>query len=142
MMRRFSIILISALSFGCDPAPRNDLAMIQDVMNGQAIAWNKGDIEGYMRGYWMSDSLVFTGGKSVSHGWQAALDRYLESYPNKSAMGNLTFDNVETEFSSKNTAYSIGQWTLNREQDTLSGRFTLVWKRVNNVWVIVADHSS
>ena len=141
-MRRLSIVLFTALLFGCNPEPGNDLLMIQDVMNGQASAWNKGDIEGYMRGYWMSDSLVFTGGKSISYGWQAALDRYEESYPDQTAMGNLIFDNVQTEFSSKSTAYSTGQWTLNREQETLSGRFTRVWKRVNNVWVIVADHSS
>lgn len=116
--------------------------MIEDVMSGQAIAWNKGNLEGYMTGYWMSDSLVFSGGKSVSRGWQQAFDRYKISYPDAKAMRRLEFNDIETNFSSKSSAYTIGQWTLIRETDTLSGRFTLVWKKVNGAWVIVADHSS
>lgn len=135
-------LLILLTHCATDVSHDRDLAMIDDVMAGQATAWNKGDIEGYMKGYWMSDSLVFTGSKSVSTGWQASLDRYKMAYPDKEAMGYLTFDQVETNFTSKASAYTIGQWTLNRNTDTLSGRYTLVWKKQNSVWFIIADHSS
>jgi hypothetical protein len=135
-------ILIVGLSACGSETHVKDKEMIEDVMQGQAVAWNKGNLEGYMTGYWMSDSLVFSGGKSISRGWQAALDRYKISYPNVEAMGKLEFNEIETQFSSKQSAYTIGEWTLFRTSDTLSGRFTLVWKKVNNSWVIIADHSS
>ena len=143
-MNKVIAVYITILIAGCVVKENRDkdLEMINDVLAGQARSWNKGDLEGYMHGYWMSDSLVFTGTKSISHGWQAALDRYVRGYPDKAAMGQLEFDECETNFISSKAAYSTGGWTLFRESDTLSGRFTLVWKKVNGAWFIVADHSS
>lgn len=144
-MIRLFLLLVIALTFSqcaIEIGHVRDLEMIYGVMSGQAIAWNKGDIDGYMKGYWMSDSLVFTGSKDMSQGWQAALDGYKVAYPNKAAMGFLNFEGVQTNFTSKASAYSIGQWSLSRDSDTLSGRFTLVWKKQNGAWFIIADHSS
>lgn len=136
----FTLILLSQCAIKQDPSGDKD--MIHDVMSGQAKSWNKGDVEGYMKGYWMSDSLVFTGTKTVSVGWQAATDRYKIAYPDKTAMGHLTFEDVNTNFTSKSSAYSTGRWNLFREADTLTGRFTLIWKKQNSAWFIIADHSS
>jgi ketosteroid isomerase-like protein len=144
MIRLFSLFLIALIFSQCEMKTDHvrDSEMIEGVMSGQAISWNKGDIDGYMKGYWMSDSLVFTGTKVMSQGWQAALDRYKAAYPNKAAMGFLNFEDIQTNFTSRASAYSTGQWSLLRESDTLSGRFTLVWKKQNGAWFIIADHSS
>lgn len=136
------IVVLIIASCGRRVGSERDLAIIQDVLNGQTAAWNKGDIDGYMKGYWMSDSLIFTGSKSMTKGWEPALNRYKVGYPNQDAMGQLQFSEVETNFTSQNSAYSVGIWTLNRVSDTLTGRFTLVWARKNGAWFIVADHSS
>ena len=124
------------------PTAKSESEEIIKVMQGQAAAWNNGNLEGYMSGYWMSDSLVFTGGKSTSYSWQAALDRYKKSYPTAEKMGKLEFSDIETKFTSKNSAYTVGQWSLSKSDDDVSGRFTLVWKKINGSWFIVADHSS
>ncbi|MEZ4722105.1 MAG: DUF4440 domain-containing protein [Flavobacteriales bacterium] len=136
------VLLIMFSLEACRVNHSRDVETINDVLEGQRRAWNNGDLEGYMRGYWMSDSLVFSGGKSISQGWQDALNRYKQSYPDKEAMGNLEFSEFDLRFLSLGSAYSTGKWTLYRSEDTLSGRFTLIWKKVNGAWVIVADHSS
>lgn len=136
------IVVIAMTLLSCQPNATSEKPKIESVMEGQARAWNNGDVPGYMKGYWMSDSLLFTGGKYMSRGWEPTLERYLAAYPDQAAMGHLVFDEVETNLTAPSSAFSVGKWTLERDADTLSGRFTLVWKKVHGAWVIVADHSS
>lgn len=112
------------------------------IMHEQEIAWNAGDLEGFMAGYWHSDSLRFIGSRGLTYGWQQTLDNYKKSYPNKEAMGTLTFTILSVEFLSRKSAFVIGQWHLKRTKDELSGHYTLLWKKLKGKWVIVADHSS
>jgi ketosteroid isomerase-like protein len=137
-----SILLVLIALVSCKTDRSFDVETINGVLEGQARAWNSGNLEGYMTGYWMSDSLVFSGGKTISMGWHSALDRYKASYPTQEAMGNLNFSDLNLKFTSKSSAFSTGQWMLYRSSDTLSGRFTLVWQKKNGAWVIIADHSS
>jgi ketosteroid isomerase-like protein len=143
----FSIILVSCTqpSKTVPTAPINlqkEISAIHEVMNQQAIAWNNADIEGYMQGYWNSDSLIFTGGKSKTTGWRQAIDRYKKSYPDKAAMGALTFSDLATEVTSAQSAYTTGAWKVETDANVADGRFTLVWRKKQNKWRIVADHSS
>lgn len=95
-----------------------------------------------MQGYWQSERLIFTGGKAMQRGWQKTLDRYRITYQNKADMGLLTFSDVEVEMQTENVALVVGNWQLNRSQDSLQGRFTLVFRKIEGLWKIVADHSS
>ena len=110
-------------------------------MLAQVLAWNKGDIRGFMEYYWQSDILKFIGSKGLTYGWQKTLDNYIKSYPNKEAMGVLKFTIIESSQLSKTDIYVIGKWELEKEKP-VSGHFTLLWKKINNKWVIVADHTS
>ena len=118
------------------------IAEIQHVMDQQQEAWNRGDIEDYMNGYWKSDSLRFIGKRGITYGWQPTLDNYKKGYPNADAMGRLQFTNLSMELTGDSSAYVIGKWMLYRTTDTLSGHYSLLWKRMDNQWLIVADHSS
>ena len=51
------------------------MAAIRQVMDDQTAAWNRGDIEGFMQGYWNSPELKFVSGDNVTKGWQPTLDR-------------------------------------------------------------------
>jgi ketosteroid isomerase-like protein len=119
-----------------------EAARIQTVMSDQQDAWNRGDVEGFMKGYWASDSLRFIGKRGITYGWQATLDNYKKSYPSKEAMGRLQFTNLTTQLMSDSSAYVIGKWQLFRTSDTLSGHYSLLWKNFNGQWLIVADHTS
>lgn len=119
-----------------------DLESINLTISEQEAAWNNGDLRGFMNGYWMSDSLRFSGGKTITYGWEPALNRYQKSYDSKEKMGHLRFSDLNTKLTSDQSALSTGAWVLERQEDTLQGRFTLVWSKINGSWVIIADHSS
>ncbi len=110
-------------------------------MMEQTNAWNAHDIEGFMQPYWHSDSLRFMGKSGVTLGWKATLDRYKKNY-HANQMGRLNFNELFYNEISSDAAWMDGKWTLYRTEDTLSGRFCLLWKKINNQWQIVADHSS
>lgn len=111
-------------------------------MDNQQEAWNRGDIDAFMQGYWKSDSLRFIGKRGITFGWQPTLDNYKKSYPGAQAMGRLQFTNLTTEIVGDSSAYVIGKWELFRSTDTLGGHYSLLWKKMQGQWVIVADHTS
>lgn len=115
---------------------------IRKVMAEQEIAWNKGDLEAFMAGYWTSDSLRFIGSRGLTYGWAQTLANYKKGYPDKEAMGKLSFTILSVEQLSKKSAFVVGKWHLQRTKDELGGHYTLLWKKINGKWVIVADHSS
>src|ERR1700754_733856 len=90
---------------------------IRRVLNAQIDAWNKGDMEQYMQGYWKSDSLVFIGKNGPKYGWKTTLENYRKSYPDKSTMGILSFDILKIESINEANAFVIGRWKLRREND-------------------------
>ncbi len=111
------------------------------LMKKQELAWNAGDVEGFMKYYWKDDSLKFIGSKGITYGWQKTLDNYKTNYPNKEAMGILTFEISTCEELSKTSVFIIGKWHLKREK-SVGGYFTLLWKKIKGEWVIVVDHTS
>lgn len=115
---------------------------IRRVMNIQTAAWNRGDIEGFMDGYWKSENLVFVSGANITKGWQPTLDRYKKSYDSRAKMGALTFSDLEVEVLSKDSAVILGSWSLQRAGDNPHGKFTLVFRRFKTGWKIVHDHTS
>lgn len=108
----------------------------------QKEAWNNGDIEGYMAGYWNSDSLKFIGQSGITYGWKNTLENYRKHYSNRALMGKLEFSIVQIDVFRDNSAFMIGKWKLLREKDTPQGFFTLLWKKINKKWKVVVDHSS
>ncbi|MCB9189833.1 MAG: nuclear transport factor 2 family protein [Flavobacteriales bacterium] len=119
------------------------IKLIQVKMDEQINCWNSGDIPCFMEHYWKSDSLMFIGKSGITLGWQPTLDNYLESYPDQKNMGQLTFDNKLIHFIDKETIQVIGEWHLSRpELDDLGGHYSLIWKKKNDQWVIISDHSS
>ena len=109
------------------------------TMLKQQESWNKGDLEGFMIGYMQSDSLLFVGGDGVTTGYDATLSRYIKGYPDRESMGHLTFTNRSWTPLCENSALVIGAWKLNED---VGGMYSLVWHKINEQWVIIADHSS
>jgi ketosteroid isomerase-like protein len=117
-------------------------AAIRKVMETQAAAWNRGDIDGFMDGYWRSEKLTFVSGTNVTRGWQQTLDRYKKSYDTRAKMGTLTFGDLEITVLSKDAAVVLGSWSLAREKDNPHGKFTLIFRKFKQGWRVVMDHTS
>jgi len=148
-MKPVYLLAISLLSvtIGCqevsdDLNGKENIQTISTLMQAQENAWNEGDLDRFMLSYMKSDSLSFIGSRGLSKGWQTTLDNYKISYPNKEQMGRLQFENLQMEQLGASSAFVLGKWTLYRSADTLSGHYSLIWKKLEAEWVIVADHSS
>jgi ketosteroid isomerase-like protein len=121
---------------------KSDDAQIRALLDDQTAAWNRGDVEAFMAGYWKSEETEFVGANGVSRGWQALLERYRKNYPDRKAMGQLSFSNLEIHIVCPDAAYAIGQFKLERENDRPTGFFTLNFRKFTEGWRIVADHTT
>ena len=144
-------ILLLALSFSL--APRTllgkppdthdaDRAAINAVLKAQQAAWNRGDVDAFLVGYWQSPELTFSGTNGVSRGWDGVLARYKKNYPNREAMGELIFSDLEFRFLGSDAALVLGKWHLKREMGDIGGVFSLVWQKFPEGWRIIHDHTS
>jgi len=115
---------------------------ITAVLAEQQAAWNRGDVDAFMKDYWDSPELTFAGSSGITRGWQPVLARYRKNYPDQKAMGHLDFSNVEVRELGKDAALVLGRWHLKRESDQLGGVFTLVFRRFPEGWRIIHDHTS
>ena len=156
-MKTFSLFIISLIICGGNfiaapgrqsnatkPGRRDAQVMreVRAVLDAQVEAWNRGDIEGFMRGYAQSSETVFVSGDTVTRGWQTVLDRYKKGYDSREKMGVLTFSDLEINVLSKDAAVVLGSWQLKRANDTPHGRFTLIFRRTAAGWRIIHDHTS
>lgn len=138
----FAFLILSAISVSAQSKDEKTKAAIKKVMDEQTAAWNRGDIEGFMKGYWNSPEMMFVSGDSMTKGWQPTLDRYKKSYDSRSKMGNLTFSELEITLTGKDSAVVFGRFTLEREKDKPTGLFTLNFRKFNDGWKIILDHTS
>ncbi len=112
------------------------------MLNQQAAAWNRGDIDGFMARYAPLADLRFASGGNVTRGWQPTLERYKKSYPDHATMGTLTFSELEVTVLAPDAAIVFGHWALQREKDAPHGLFTLTFKKFTAGWRIIQDHTS
>jgi ketosteroid isomerase-like protein len=123
-------------------AQSKDELTIRRILGEQTAAWNRGDIEGFMKGYWENDSLMFIGKSGVTYGWTNTLNNYKKGYPDTTAMGKLSFNIILVKRLSEKYYQVVGKWYLSRSIGDLSGHYTLLFEKINSRWVIIADHSS
>src|ERR1051326_5583978 len=126
--------LVASTSFAADANSE-----IRAVIQAQQEAWNRGDLDGFMNGYWHSEQTVFVSGDEVTRGWQKVLDRYKAKYSDRAKMGTLTFSNLEVTPLSDDSAVALGSWQLKRATDEPHGRFTSIFRRLPDGWKIVHD---
>ena len=115
---------------------------ILSVLAAQQEAWNRGDVESFMKGYWNSPELTFAGSSGIIRGWEPVLERYRKSYPDRQAMGHLDFSELEVHPLGSDAALVLGRWHLKRSSDEPGGVFTLVFRRFPEGWRIIHDHTS
>ena len=126
--------------------PSPSVQAIKNVLEQQVAAWNRGDITAFMDGYWKSDDLEFVNAAGIFQGWQDVLKRYQHSYPDRAAMGHLTFSGVEIHALCADAGFVVGHFRLDREKDGQEGHpegvFTLIFRKFPAGWKIVNDHTT
>jgi uncharacterized protein (TIGR02246 family) len=119
-------------------------AEIRKVLDEQVAAWNRGDIDSFMKGYDNSPGTTFIG-KAVQHGWETVRRNYHERYPTKEKMGLLDFSGIEVKMLGPDYATVLGKFHLKRNEaggGDASGIFTLIFHKTSNGWRVIQDHTS
>lgn len=120
----------------------SDESQIRTLLAEQADNWNRGDIDSFMTSYWKSDETLFVGATGVARGWSAVQARYHRAYPDRKAMGRVTFSNLEVHQYCSDAALVLGNYHLDRESDHPEGVFTLDLRKFPEGWRIVVDHTT
>lgn len=141
-MRILLLILISILWSSTGFTQDKNARAILALLDTQTAAWNKGDLQGFMKGYWENDSLRFIGKSGITYGWNNTLANYKRGYPDTTAMGKLQFTILVVKKLSNRYYEVVGKWYLKRSIGDASGHYTLLLRKIKGSWVIVSDHSS
>lgn len=134
-----------AAAGGAEPRRPPEADAVRAVLAAQVTAWNRGDLDGFMAGYWQDEGLRFYSGGTVTAGWRATLDRYRKRYQaDGKEMGTLTFSGLEVEPLGPAAALARGRWGLvfAKSEEKPNGLFTLVLRKKPDGWKIVHDHTS
>jgi len=139
-------LLLTLFPFPKGAAPLGDAAedqvAIRKVLEAQQSAWNEGNVDAFLEGYWHSPDLTFSGSGGIARGWDGVLARYKKNYPDRATMGRLDFSDLEFRFLAKDAALVLGHWHLSRAQGDLGGVFSLVRQRFPEGWRLIHDHTS
>jgi len=141
-MRILLFIIISILWSSTGFTQDKNARAILALLDRQTDAWNKGDLQGFMKGYWENDSLRFIGKSGITYGWNNTLANYKRGYPDTASMGKLQFTILAVKKLSNRYYEVVGKWYLKRSIGDVSGHYTLLLKKMNGNWVIISDHSS
>lgn len=141
MKKKSGLLLLLVLGI-VNFSSAQDEELIRKRLDQQTGCWNKGNLECFMDTYWHSDSLMFIGKNGITYGWENVLGKYRQNYPDRLAMGNLQFDILTVKPVSGGNYFVVGKWFVTRPAGDLKGYFSLLWKKIEGEWYIVADHSS
>lgn len=137
-----ALLVVASGKPAVEKLKETDRAAIMAVLTAQQTEWNKGDIRGFMAGYWNSPELTFAGSRGFTRGWEPVMSRYERTYADKAAMGTLDFQELELRSLGADAALVLGKWHLQRQAGDIGGIFTLVFQRFPEGWRIVHDHTT
>jgi hypothetical protein len=123
-------------------AQNKDQKLILGILDQQTQAWNDGNLEKFMVGYWENDSLMYVGKGGVTYGYRQTLENYKKNYGTTDKMGQLKFTILHVNKLSSQVYQVVGKWFLKRSVGDVGGHFTLIFRKMKGEWKIVSDHSS
>jgi len=139
---KWVIILNHVSSRDVPPSPPEiEAAAIRATLERQVAAWNAGDIDGFMAGYWNSPEMTFVSGTTVTKGWAETLARYKSRYDTAEKRGRLAFSGLDVRLLGADAAVVLGRWRIEGAKPA-DGVFTLTMRKVEGRWVVVLDHTS
>lgn len=133
------MVIIAGIVWGNDA--KDDTDKIRKIMDEQVNAWNQGNFDGFMAGYWKSEALTFQSGNTRRRGWKSLLAMYKKNYAGEKR-GHLEFTDIEMKVLTKELILVLGRWNVTRKEETKKGLFTLIFRKIGNDWKIIHDHSS
>jgi uncharacterized protein (TIGR02246 family) len=144
LARVLALFLLLVVPAAAQKAASAEDASVRAVLTKQAADWNRGDIDAFASGYKNSPDILFIG-TTVRRGYEGMIASYRKNYPNKAAMGVLTFSHVEVHPLDARFATVIGNFHLERTAaggGNADGFYSLVLEKTAGGWKIVLDHTT
>jgi uncharacterized protein (TIGR02246 family) len=138
----FSFAMSYQLFAASSDARDADRLAITQVFTEQTAAWNRGDVDSFLQGYWHSPELTFAGSSGVARGYDGVKARYKKNYPDRATMGTLDLSDLEIRFVGPDAALVLGRWHLQRAKGDIGGVTSIVMQRFPEGWRIIHDHTS
>lgn len=135
------LVMIALSSCSKQTSEKEDILAIRTILEQQQKAWSNHDLEGFMQGYWKSDSLTYFSRGKITQGWQTTLDNYKKGYPTPAETGELNFKIANITKIDKDAYWVMGEYFLSREVGEANGTFMIIFKRIAGEWKIVGDSS-
>lgn len=135
--------ILLLLLAGADEKPAAAVKELRAMIDKQQAAWNKGDLDGFLKPYWDDDRLTFYSGGTVSKGLAKVRERYEKNYKaDGKEMGKLEFSEIVVTPITAESAMVLGRWKVVKKKETVEGLFTLLMRKMPGGWKIVHDHTS
>ena len=116
---------------------------IEQVLEQQVAAWNRGDLKEFVSFYAEHCTLV---GNAISESTrEQVLEHYQQKYPSSQARGKLAFSGLTIQRVDARVSTVTGHWHLERDAadgGPAGGVFSLVFELVQGKWQIYLDHTS
>lgn len=141
-MKSILILMLMVTGFLHGFSQSADEMAIRELLAAQVRAWNKGNINEFMKTYWNNDSLMFIGHGGMTYGYQNTLKNYEKNYGDTSKMGKLFFTLMKIKRLSPDYYFVVGRWFLKRAPGDVGGIYTLLIQKIKNKWLVIADHTS
>ena len=141
-MKKYFLVAICLFSLHTLSAQSADELQVKKILADQTEAWNRGNIDDFMKGYWHNDSLMYVGKSGISYGYKNTLENYKKNYNSPEKMGKLFFTLLSVKRLSPSYYFVTGKWFLKRSAGDVGGYYTLLFRKINGSWFIITDHSS
>ncbi len=142
----YALLLLLLLAIYSCQAPQQkvpDYKTIEQLLHAQTDEWNKGSIDGFMKGYWHSEELKFITQRGIRMGYDSVSNSYKRNYNTPEKMGHLTFTDLgfTTLDASGEIVQCTGHWNVTGANGSQSGMFSLLFKQIEGEWKIIVDHT-
>ena len=135
----FAVLLVAGASFASARQTSQE-TKVRAVLDEQAAAWSRGDLEAFCAIY--ADDATFVSPSGLTSGRQAVLERYRKKYVDRAGMGSMSLEVREVRMIDRNAASVVARWILTwPDKPKAEGLTLLVLRRLHGEWRIVQDAS-
>ncbi|MBV8753988.1 MAG: nuclear transport factor 2 family protein [Hyphomicrobiales bacterium] len=136
---------VAALAFIFLTAVAADAADTDDIralLAGQVTAWNRGDLAGFVQGFARVDRVRIATCDVTKVGWNEIRTAYSPLFQDASAMGTLSFSDIEIDPLTSDLAYVFLRSKLQTRVKEHHGVASVLVRKTADGWKIIVDHSS
>ncbi len=144
---KYKLIILPVITFlvlGCGEIENKekDIQEIKLAIENAEKNWNNGDLWMFMDIYWNSSEVRFISKRGIVYGIDNIYEHFKKKYETKDTMGEISFKLLDIKRIDRNLYSVTGKYNLISKIKVRDGIYTLVFKKIDEKWVVVSDHTN